>query len=55
MVVVIASMAFVADVRSQLIPSLISLAIVLAAARWHTRRATSARRAAAGRQRVPVT
>jgi Flp pilus assembly protein protease CpaA len=32
LVIVIVSMAFVEDVRSQLIPSLISLAVVLAAA-----------------------
>src|SRR3954470_8881110 len=39
MVAVIASMAFVKDVRSQLIPSLISLVVVLAAAWWRSRRA----------------
>jgi GABA permease len=39
MVAVIVSMAFVEDVRSQLIPSLISLVVVLAAAWWRSRRA----------------
>jgi hypothetical protein len=38
MVAVIAAMALVKDVRSQLIPSFISLAVVLAAAWWHSRR-----------------
>ena len=44
MVVVIASMALVDDVRSQLIPSFISLAVVLAAYWFRTRaeRRTSA-------------
>jgi L-asparagine transporter-like permease len=37
MVAVIASMALVKDVRSQLIPSFISLAVVLAAHRFKTR------------------
>src|SRR4051794_32683234 len=41
MVAVIVSMAFVKDVRSQLIPSLISLAVVLAAGWWRSRRAQS--------------
>jgi GABA permease len=39
MVAVIAAMALVKDVRSQLIPSFISLAVVLAAAWWRSRRA----------------
>ena len=55
MVAVIVSMAFVKDARPQVIPSLISLVVVLAAARWHTRRSTATRRAAAARGRVPVT
>ena len=38
MVAVIVSMAFVKDVRSQLIPSFISLFVVLAAAWWRSRR-----------------
>jgi GABA permease len=38
MVAVIGSMALVKDVRSQLIPSLISLVVVLVAAWWHGRR-----------------
>src|SRR3954453_6957191 len=41
MVAVIASMAFVDDVRAQLIPSFISLALVLAAGWWRSRRAQS--------------
>ena len=56
MVAVIVSMAFVADARPQLIPSLISLAIVVVAAWWHGRRSTRAETArAAGRRRVPAT
>ena len=56
MVAVIASMALVADARSQLVPSLISLAVVLAAARWRTRRSARAEPARAGRRRrVPAT
>ena len=43
MVAVIVSMALVDDVRSQLIPSLIALAIVLAAAWWRGRRVVAAR------------
>ena len=38
MIAVIVSMAFVKDVRSQLIPSFISLFVVLAAAWWRSRR-----------------
>jgi len=50
------SMAFVADARPQLIPSLISLAIVLAASWWHGRRVAGAERAPArGGRRVPAT
>lgn len=45
MVAVIGSMALVKDVRSQLIPSFISLAVVLAAAWWRGRRAGGAERA----------
>jgi GABA permease len=41
MVAVIASMALVKDVRSQLLPSFISLAVVLIAAWWHGRRTTA--------------
>jgi GABA permease len=41
MVAVIVSMAFVKSVRSQLIPSLISLVVVLAAAWWHGRHAAA--------------
>jgi GABA permease len=52
MAAVIASMAFVKDARPQLISSLISLAVVLFAARWHTRRAAVVRHARAGRQRL---
>jgi len=56
MLAVIVSMAFVADARPQLIPSLISLAIVLAASWWHGRRVAGAERAPArGRRRVPAT
>jgi GABA permease len=54
MVAVILSMALVDDARPQLIPSFISLAIVLAAARWHGRR-TAGARSAAGDRRVPAT
>ena len=56
MVAVLASMALVEDVRPQLIPSFISLAIVLAASWWNGRGAPRAERApAAGRRRVPAT
>jgi GABA permease len=46
MVAVIASMALVDDVRSQLIPSLISLVVVLGAAWWRSRRGSEAPRTA---------
>src|SRR3954454_15487027 len=52
MVAVIASMALVDDVRSQLIPSFLSLAVVLAAAWLRGRRAASA---PVRDRRVPVT
>src|SRR3954453_13774918 len=55
MVAVIASMAFVDDVRAQLIPSFISLALVLVAAWWHGRRAGARERSTAGDRRVPAT
>ena len=42
MVAVIGAMALVKDVRSQLLPSLISLVVVLAAAWWHGRRSARA-------------
>jgi GABA permease len=48
-VVVISSMAFVKDVRSQLIPSLISLAVVLVAAWAHERRQRAERSGPPGR------
>ena len=48
MVGVIGSMALVKDVRSQLIPSLISLAVVLAVAWWRGRRADRPARAPGG-------
>jgi GABA permease len=52
MIAVIGSMALVKDVRSQLIPSLISLVVVLAAAWWRGRRASDMRGAAAGPRRA---
>jgi len=55
MVAVIASMALVDDVRSQLIPSFLSLAVVLAAAWLRGRRERGTARAAVPRGRVPVT
>jgi L-asparagine transporter-like permease len=55
MVAVIAAMALVDDVRSQLIPSFLSLAVVLAAAWLRGRREPAADRAPIGRRRVPVT
>jgi GABA permease len=57
MVAVIVSMALVDEARPQLIPSFISLFVVLGAARWHERRRASAaaRETAVGRRRVPVT
>src|SRR3954449_4760718 len=55
MVAVIASMAFVDDARPQLIPSFISLAVVIVAAWWHGRRAGARERSTAGDRRVPAT
>ena len=52
MVAVIVSMAFVDDVRPQLVPSLISLAVVLVAARWRARRSARAEPARAGRAKA---
>jgi GABA permease len=52
MVAVIGSMALVKDVRSQLIPSFMSLAVVLAMAWWRGRRAAEAQPAAVGRRRA---
>ena len=56
MVAVIVAMALVEEARPQLIPSFISLAIVLVAAWWHGRRSTRTETArAGGRRRVPAT
>jgi len=56
MVLVIALMALVKDARPQLVPSFISLAIVLGAAWWRARRSTRAETGrAGGRRRVPAT
>jgi len=53
---VIALMALVKDARPQLVPSFISLAIVLGAAWWRARRSTRAETGrAGGRRRVPAT
>jgi GABA permease len=52
MLAVIAAMALVDDVRSQLIPSFISLAVVLAAAWWRERRRATARPAPGGARRA---
>jgi GABA permease len=54
MIAVIAAMALVDEVRSQLIPSFISLAVVLAASWWHARRRAAAPRAPGGARRVPA-
>ena len=51
MVAVIAAMALVDDVRSQLIPSFISLAVVLLAA-WLRHRQPRAQRSVSGRQPI---
>ena len=51
MVAVIAAMALVDEVRAQLWWSLGSLAVVLAAAWWRTRRSEAPQRAEAGRGR----
>ena len=55
MVAVVASMALIDDVRSQLIPSFISLGVVVAAAWLRSRRAEQPDRRAAGDRRVPAT
>src|SRR4051812_20426646 len=55
MVAVIVSMALVEDVRSQLIPSFLSLGIVLAAAWFRGRRERGTAAARVGRGRVSVT
>jgi len=54
MIAVIVSMALVDEARPQLVPSFISLGVVLLAARWRERRRAGTQSAPAGR-RVPAT